>query len=183
MANTSRNSARKVRMPLWAWLCYLLAAALLFTGGASFSKYRSTASGTATARVAKFDVQTTALGTNNPIILKGGDSSSGGSYAFTVKNYSEVTVTSKVIVGGLPENVNGLPENVKRLPANVEVTLTVDGRSPSTQISDGNAPLTFDIGQVGIGESKPCALTFNAEKVTEKFTGKIHIDVASEQVD
>lgn len=182
MANTSRNSARKVRMPLWAWLCYLLAATLLFTGGASFSKYRSTASGTATARVAKFDVQTTALGTNNPIILKGGDSSSGGSYAFTVRNDSEVTVTSKVIVGGLPENVNGLPANVKGLPANVKVTLTVDGASFS-KTSNGNDPLTFDIGQVGIGKFKSCALTFNAEKVTEKFTGEIRIDVASEQVD
>lgn len=169
MANTSRNSARKVRMPLWAWLCYLLAAALLFTGGASFSKYRSTASGTATARVAKFDVQTTALGTNNPIILKGGDSSYGGPYAFTVQNASEVTVTSKVIVKGLPENV--------------EVTLTVDGVAQSPQTSKGTDPLTFDIGQVGIDKFKSCKLTFNAKKVTEKFTGEIHIDVASEQVD
>ena len=71
----------KTRVPLPVWLCYLLIAALVFSGG-SMARYTSTASGTATARVARFEMATAvADGQAASLELQAGDAGSTGAYS------------------------------------------------------------------------------------------------------
>ncbi|MGM9641036.1 MAG: hypothetical protein ACI3V3_06685 [Faecousia sp.] len=159
-----RKNGKKARLPLSAWLVYLLVAALAF-GGGSLARYTTTASGTATARVAKFDVAATEVtGQAQRIDLTAGDASSTGTYQFSVTNNSEVLVKYSVIVSGVP--------------ANVKATL-----GTQTLTSNGSGTLTFTAEELGIGKKETCTLTFYALEGAETQTAGVTIQVHVEQVD
>lgn len=123
------ETAEKFRLPLSAYLSYLLVATLLFTG-VSFSKFASAAEGSDTASVAKFSVDAAAYEDNTltmdckSIINAGADS-----YIFTVTSDSEVTVSYDVVITlekALPEGVNmTLEKGAEQIPC----TMTDSGKS------------------------------------------------------
>lgn len=169
MANISRNNAvhmkkgKKTRVPLSVWLCYLLIAALVFTGG-SLARYTSTASGTATARVARFDMATAVVdGQATNIELQAGDADSTGAYSFTVTNNSEVLVEYRVIVKNVPANVCAVLNGI---------TMTSTGTD-----------LVFAAKELAMGSTDTCTLTFYALEAAETQTVDVTVQVHVEQVD
>lgn len=107
---------QKVRLPLSAYLSYLLIATLLLTG-VSFSKYATTGSADDGARVALVMLDGSGSGETD---LSLGDGTASASYEFTIENYnvngvSEVSLNYTVTVT--------MPEG-KALPEGVDVTLT-----------------------------------------------------------
>lgn len=170
MANISNNPAvhmkegRKARVPLSAWLCYLLIATLLFSGG-SLARYSTTASGTATARMARFDMATAvADGQPGSIDLQAGDTGSNGTYSFTVTNNSEVLVKYNVIV--------------KNVPANVCAVL-----NGTILTANGTDDLVFAAKELAMGGTDTCTLTFYALADAETKTTDVAVQVYVEQVD
>ena len=154
----------KTRVPLPVWLCYLLIAALVFSGG-SMARYTSTASGTATARVARFDMATAvADGQSASLELQAGEAGSTGAYSFTVTNNSEVLVKYNVIV--------------KNVPANVCAVL-----NGTTLTANGTDDLVFDAKELAMGSTDTCELTFYALADAETQTTNVTVQVHVEQVD
>lgn len=127
------------------------------------AKYSTTASGSDSARVAKFDVDTTTNSQPDKIKLVPGDSDSSGTYKFTIKNNSEVVVKNTIIVNNVPN----------------QVTVTYK----ETQLISTGSVLTFDAGELGIGKSVDCTLTFSALGGSATQVTKVKIQVLAEQVD
>lgn len=112
---------QNVRLPLSAYLSYLLIATLLLTG-VSFSKYATTGSADDGARVALVMLDGSGSGETD---LSLGDGTASASYEFTIENYnvngvSEVSLNYTITVT--------MPEG-KALPKGVDVTLTYTGLS------------------------------------------------------
>ena len=92
----SDNQKKRIKLPLHAYLLYLLVASLLFTG-VSFSSYVATTSGADSARVARFDV--TIEGSNDNLMINELYNKLHDDYCFYVNNNSEVTIhCSKIIL-------------------------------------------------------------------------------------
>lgn len=132
------------RLPLSAYLSYLLVATFLFTG-VSFSKFATTASGSDRARVAGFRVTVSGQQASaEDIELSVGDESSSGTYTFTVNNGSEVTVRYQLILENLPAGVvavvsdgNALSTFRTLAPQNQEeLTLTFTAAVDATAVDD-----------------------------------------------
>ena len=91
------ETAEKFRLPLSAYLSYLLVATLLFTG-VSFSKFASAASESETAYIAEFSVDAAADTSNITMNCKSAITPGTGSGSFTVIGRSEVTATYDVVI-------------------------------------------------------------------------------------
>lgn len=160
------KNKNKVNIPLFLagiLFCLTLISSSLTSN--LIAKYSTTVSGSDSARVAKFDVGTTTSNSNQANIeLSAGDSSSTGTYTFTIANNSEVVVKNSVIV--------------KNVPANVKVTL-----NGTEQTSTGSGDLTFDAGELDIGVSVDCTLIFSALDGSTTQTTQVTIQVLTEQVD
>ena len=97
------KNKNKVNIPLLlAGILFCLTLISISLTSNLIAKYSTTASGSDSARVAKFDVDTTNSQSNN-IELVPGNSDSSGTYKFTIKNNSEVVVKNSVIVENVPE--------------------------------------------------------------------------------
>jgi len=92
----SDNQKKRIKLPLHAYLLYLLVASLLFTG-VSFSSYVATTSGADSARVAKFEIETNPTSNITNVTLNS-QTPTTITYTFNVKNNSEVAVKYEIIV-------------------------------------------------------------------------------------
>lgn len=160
------NNKYKINIPLFlAGILFCLTLISFNLTSNLIAKYNTTATGSDSARVAKFNVSTTTSNSNQANIeLSAGDSSSTGTYTFTIANNSEVVVKNSVIV--------------KNVPANVKVTL-----NGTEQTSTGSGDLTFDAGELDIGVSVDCTLIFSALDGSTTQTTQVTIQVLTEQVD
>jgi len=150
------ETAEKFRLPLSAYLCYLLVATLLFTG-VSFSKFASAAGGSDTARVAKFSVDAAAYEDNTltmnckSIINAGADS-----YIFTVTSDSEVTVSYDVMI-----TLN------KALPEGVDMTLVKgDEHTPCTLTGSGRSFTAKNVCTIAAGTKQTDTYKLHFEEQT-----------------
>lgn len=97
MENTRNKPARR-RLPLAVYLAFLLVAALAFTG-ASFASYKTVATGSDSARVARFAVETVIKdGQSDQYVLNTASSAGSMQYVFSVNNSSEVAVRYSLCV-------------------------------------------------------------------------------------
>ena len=160
------NNKYKINIPLFlAGILFCLTLISFNLTSNLIAKYNTTATGSDSARVAKFNVSTTTSNSNQANIeLSAGDSSSTGTYTFTIANNSEVVVKNSVIV--------------KNVPANVKVTL-----NGTEQTSTGSGDLTIDAGELDIGVSVDCTLIFSALDGSTTQTTQVTIQVLTEQVD
>lgn len=109
---------KKKRIPLWLWLCYGLLLLLAFTGS-SLAGYKTTASGSDSARVAAFRYDAVFTGTNCPtagstVTVNVGD---GVCFTFSVSNYSgnaraEVALRYSVLLKKAGAAAAWLPDGV-----------------------------------------------------------------------
>ena len=130
-----------------------------------YAKYSTSAAGSDSARVAKFDVRATVDGSQPATIaLTAGDSAPTGTYTFTIKNNSEVVIKNSVIV--------------KKVPDHVQVTL-----NDAAPVTSSGTDITFDAGVLAVGASAVCTLTFSALEGSTTRTTNVSIQVVAEQVD
>lgn len=175
MENTRNKPAR--RLPLAVYLAFLLVAALAFTG-ASFASYKTQATSSDSARVARF-VITAMPETNQSKNLTLDSTKPSAAYTFTVSNNegSKVneTATSYDVVVTFPKKLTG-------------VTLTLkNGNNDITGTTTDNVTYTFkDVGTFAAGtkQNDTLALTFtaNADAASGSWSN-IKITVNAEQVD
>ena len=159
------KNKNKVNIPLFLagiLFCLTLISSSLTSN--LIAKYSTTASGSDSARVAKFDVGTTENNQSTNIALAAGDSSSIGKYNFTITNNSEVAVKYSIIVKNVPNQVKVIYNGTQR-------------------ISTGSGDLTFDAGELDIGASVDCTLIFSALDGSTTQTTQVTIQVLTEQVD
>ena len=176
MENTRNKPARR-RLPLAVYLAFLLVAALAFTG-ASFASYKTVATGSDSARVARFVVTAAkSEGQSDQIELDCNTDTSVG-YKFYVTNVidervSEVTTSYDVTV-----------MLTQSLPEGVMVKL---GNDTPTSVT-GNAYLFKNVGKLsaGTGVNNEHVLSFVVTDDTRvgdmNITG-ITITVSAEQED
>ena len=160
------KNKNKVNIPLLlAGILFCLTLISISLTSNLIAKYSTTASGSDSARVAKFDVIATKdISQLDKIELVPGDSDSSGTYKFTIKNNSEVVVKNSVIVENVPENVQVKFNN-------------------SASETSGGADITFDVGVLDIGGSVDCTLTFYADTNCDTQIKDVTIQVVAEQVD
>lgn len=159
------KNKNKVNIPLFlAGILFCLTLISISLTSNLIAKYSTTASGSDSARVAKFDVGTTTNSQPDKIELVPGDSDSSGTYKFTIKNNSEVVVKNSVIV--------------KNVPVNVQVKF-----NDSDPVTSSGTDITFDVGEFGIGDSVDCTLTFSALDGSTTQVAQVTIQVVAEQVD
>lgn len=183
MENTRNKPARR-RLPLAVYLAFLLVAALAFTG-ASFASYKTVATGSDSARVARFVVTAKPVdGQSEDLTL---DSTKlSAAYTFTVSNNEggkvNETATSYDVVVTLPS----------ALPNGVTMTLTRGTDTTATEIASyiSNSNKTYTFSDKGMLFSAAVArpvtyiLTFTAASDAESGELKdINITVNAEQVD
>ena len=157
------KNKNKVNIPLFlAGILFCLTLISISLTSNLIAKYSTTASGSDSARVAKFDVITTK--DIDKIELVPGDRDSSGTYKFTISNNSEVVVKNSVIV-------EGVPNQVKVVFNGTEKTQT------------GTDDLTFDVGVLDIGGSVDCTLNFSALGGSATQVTQAKIQVLAEQVD
>lgn len=159
------KNKNKVNIPLLlAGILFCLTLISISLTSNLIAKYSTTASGSDSARVAKFDVGTTTNSQSDKIELVPGDSDSSGTYKFTIKNNSEVVVKNSVIVENVPENVQVKFNN-------------------SDPVSSSGTDIAFDVGVLDIGASVDCSLTFSALDGSTTQVAQVTIQVVAEQVD
>ena len=181
MENTRNKHARR-RLPLAVYLAFLLVAALAFTG-TSAASYKTQASGSDGARVARF-VVTAAKQEPQSDSLTLTSTAKSASYVFTVANSKDgnvnETATKYDVVVEFPSKLTG-----------VELTLTKYINDTETQIftgtSDDKKTFTFpDAGSFKAGEAQTdsFALTFAVSDGAANATwNNIKIIVNAAQVD
>lgn len=179
MENT-RNKPARQRLPLAVYLAFLLVAALAFTG-ASFASYKTVATGSDSAMVARF-VVTAIPETNQSENLTLDSSNPSAEYRFTVSNnYGgkvNETATKYSIVVTLPA---ALPNGVTMtLTCGTDTTAIANTQSGNTYtFSDDN--MLFSAADA---RSDIYTLTFAAQSSAESDTLEgIKITVNAEQVD
>ena len=157
------KNKNKVNIPLFlAGILFCLTLISISLTSNLIAKYSTTASGSDSARVAKFDVITTK--DIDKIELVPGDRDSSGTYKFTIKNNSEVVVKNSVIVENVPENVQVKFNN-------------------SDPVSSSGTDIAFDVGVLDIGGRVECTLTFYADTNCDTQIKDVTIRVVAEQVD
>lgn len=160
------KNKNKVNIPLLlAGILFCLTLISISLTSNLIAKYSTTASGSDSARVAKFDVIATKDKSQlDKIELVPGDSDSSGTYKFTISNNSEVVVKNSVIVENVPENVQVKFNN-------------------SDPVSSSGTDIAFDVGVLDIGASVDCSLTFSALDGSTTQVAQVTIQVVAEQVD
>lgn len=173
-----RNKPAPRRLPLAVYLAFLLVAALAFTG-ASAASYKTEASGSDSARVARFVVAAKPIvGQSESLTLDSENKSA--TYKFTVSNNEDgkvnETATQYDVVVTLPQ----------ALPNGVSLTLKKDNKEVSHTTAD-NTKYTFkDVGTfpAGTEQTDNLTLTFTALDSAESGTiSGIGIEVNARQVD
>ena len=176
MENTRNKPARR-HLPLAVYLAFLLVAALAFTG-ASFASYKTVATGSDSARVARF-VVTAIPETNQSENLTLDSSTPIAEYKFTVSNNESgkvnETATSYDVVVTFPQELTG-------------VTLTLkNGNKDITGTTTDNVTYTFkDVGTFAAGTKQNNTLTLTFTANADAASGSwrnIKITVNAEQVD
>lgn len=157
------------RLPLFTYLAYLMVATTVFTG-VTFSGYISTTTGSDTAKVAKFDISTAELTTEDlSLDLSATTTTESVSYSFTVASSSEIVAAYTVTVT--------LPS---ALPTGVTMTMTPVAL---TKVSDTVYTCSSELGFTDI---HTWTLTFSGSPETVEadttLTG-IRIGVTAEQID
>ena len=182
MENTRNKPARR-HLPLAVYLAFLLVAALAFTG-ASFASYKTVATGSDSARVARF-VVTAIPETNQSENLTLDSSTPIAEYKFTVSNNESgkvnETATRYDVVVTLP---SALPTGVTmKLSRVADTTVTEVPQSSAS----GNTYTFSDNGMLfsaADARSDIYTLTFAAQSSAESDTLEgIKITVNAEQVD
>lgn len=166
------KNKNKVNIPLFLagiLICLTLISSSLTSN--LIAKYSTTATGSDSARVAKFDVITSANNQPDKIKLVPGDSAFTGTYTFTIENNSEVVVKNSVIVMGVPDKVQA------------KVVFKKAGFNEEEQTLPGPDDLIFDAGELDIGERVNCTLTFSALEGPKAQKTSVTIQVLTEQVD
>ena len=176
MENTRNKPARR-RLPLAVYLMFLLVAALAFTG-ASAASYKTEASGSDSARVARF-VVAAAKDASQKEDLTLDSTNPSAEYKFTVSNKDasgvNETATSYDVVVTFPKKLTG-------------VTLTLkNGNKDITGTTTDNVTYTFkDVGTFAAGtpQEHNLTLTFaaNADAASGSWSN-INITVNARQVD
>ena len=169
MDHKAKNFKRKTGFAPWvmrtaALLICLTLFSVTFLSDVT-ARFASTASGSDSARVAKFAMETVATGQPEQIELKAGDTGSSGTYTFTVKNTSEVLVKYSVIV--------------KQVPANVGVELN----GTALTLSENSDDLVSTAKELAIDSIDTCNLTFCALEGAQTQSVNVTIQVYVEQVD
>jgi len=95
-----RDKQKKFRLPLGAYVSYLLLASVLLTG-VTFSKYIAKSTTVDTARVALFNVDTEGTANTSYDLEAGGTAD----YSFRVKNLSDVAVSYNLVIENLPSGI------------------------------------------------------------------------------
>lgn len=181
MENTRNKPAR--RLPLAVYLAFLLVAALAFTG-ASFASYKTEATSSDSARVARF-VVTAIPETNQSENLTLDSENKSATYKFTVSNNEDgkvnETATQYDVIVTLP----------KALPTGVTMKLTRVTDTTVTEVpqssASGNTYTFSDDGMLfsaAVARSDIYTLTFAAQSSAESDTLEgIKITVNAKQVD
>ena len=119
----------KVNIPLF--LASILFCLTLISSSLTsnlIAKYSAAASGSDSARVAKFDAVATKDNSQpGTIELVPGDSDSSGTYEFTIKNNSEVVVKNIIIVKNVPNQVKVIYNGTEKTQTGTD-DLTFDAR-------------------------------------------------------
>ena len=159
MDHKAKNLKRKTGFAPWVMrtaallICLTLFSVTLLSDATA--RYASTASGSDSARVAKFAPKVTF--TNTDLTLSAENKT--GSYAFTVNNHSEVSVECTVQLTDFPTDVT---------PA-----LSVDGAEKEN--------MKFSLGPGGVAA---CTLTLTIdENAAATSAATVKVDVLVEQVD
>ncbi len=178
---TSLKNKTPFRLPLRAYLSYLLVFTLIFTA-VSFAKFATSGGGSDGARVAGFSVD--AIGEDNKDLSIEFTETTGTksvSYLITAYNYTENNVTEVAVTYDVVVTVTG------GLPDGVSVTL--DGKAPSSSTGGVITFATAGTFAASVESSKTHTLTFTGDsaKINTDFTGDnridINIDVKFEQID
>ncbi len=173
---------RGLHIPLQVWLCYLLVATMLCTG-VTFAKYTSTASGSDSARVAKWGVVVAPVADDTTVTINEENESTedqSRSYEFTVTSEAEVSLEYKLEVV--------FPE---ALPTGLSIQM--DDKD-ATATSADKTTFTFAGGTIAAGDSdktREHTLTVTAKLGTAAdgalaadFLNKnVTINVIAEQID
>ena len=176
MENTRNKPARR-RLPLAVYLTFLLVAALAFTG-ASFASYKTVATSSDSARVARF-VVTAAKSEGQREDLTLDSTKPSAEYRFTVSNNDasgvNETATRYDVVVTFSQKITG-------------VTLTLkNGNKDITGTTTDNVTYTFkDVGTFAAGTKQNDTLTLTFTAGTDAASGSwsnIKITVNAEQVD
>lgn len=166
----SNVKKRKFRLPLSAWLSYLLLTTLLFSA-VSLAKYTASTTDSDGARVAGFDVSASpnkAEGQTDKIFINTTELNTV-TYALNVRNNSEVVVRYTIIV--------------KNVPTGVDVY--VNG-SENLHTDNENTTVIYTVGDVlDVNGARGCTIAFRAHDEYTKV-GKyenITVEVRFDQVD
>ena len=171
--NKNGERRAKKRLPLLAYLAYLMVATMVFTG-VTFSGYISTTTGTDTATVAKFSISKEV--TSDTLIdldLSAATGNKTDSYTFTVTSNSEVRAAYTVTVT--------LP---KTLPTGVAMEMTMSGGAIKDKTASDNV-YTYS-SELGFTDTHTWTLSFTGDptKVAAETTlSGIAVSVTAEQID
>ena len=182
MENTRNKPARR-RLPLAVYLAFLLVAALAFTG-ASFASYKTEATGSDSARVARF-VVTAAKDASQKEDLTLDSENKSATYKFTVSNNEggkvNETATEYDVVVTLPAALpNGVTMKLTRVTGTTVTEVPQSSASGNTYTFSDNGML-FSAADA---RSDIYTLTFAAQSSAESDTLEgIKITVNAEQVD
>lgn len=177
---------KTARLPLSAYLSYLLVATLMFTG-VSFSKFASTASGSDSARVAYVVAAATGEGDKNGAI-NAADDNSAFDYKVTVSNFEDQNRPSEVVMSytiyiDLPANCPALKFSVLDEAGDVLDTKV------STQMEKGQTIALYNSTSMylpaGVATTKEHTVKITGtEDTAGNHTGiEIKIHVKAEQID
>ena len=176
MENT-RNKPARQRLPLAVYLAFLLVAALAFTG-ASFASYKTVATGSDSARVARFAVAA-AKDASQSESLTLDSTNTSAEYKFTVSNTDangvNETATKYDVVVTFSQKITGVTMTLK------------NGNKDITGTTTDNVTYTFkDVGTFSAGTKQNDTLTLiftaNADAASGSWSN-IKITVNAEQVD
>lgn len=166
LAKICKNKEKKFHLPLTAWLSYLLAISLIFSG-ISLAKFTASSSEADSVRIATFSVSATEKADQQKQLVLDSAESIYGEFKFEVQNDSEVAVKYTVII--------------KNMPADINVTLNDSQTVTSSKESN---IVEFDAINLGVGSTDTCTLKFTALDDAEPgiYEG-IAVDVQFEQID
>lgn len=157
------------RLPLPAWLAYLLACTMLFTG-ASFARYLTRAEDSDDARAAACVIETKETGAADTAITGSGNAA----YTFTVSNQKDGQVSEVALTYDVVVTVDGT------LPAGAAITL--DGRTWNVS---GNRHTFTGAGtfEAGKDEEHTHTLAVSVSDIADAANVSIDVAVHAEQID
>ncbi|MCM1284966.1 MAG: hypothetical protein NC213_03365 [Acetobacter sp.] len=159
------NKGKRFRLPLSAIVSYLLVVTLLLSG-VSLARYTASATGSDSARMARFSVSATASADQPSLIELDNTEGISGEYAFEVLNDSETAVQYTVVVGNLPP----------------EVCVSIGSQAVTT--TDEINTAVFDAVNLGAGQNDKDTITFTAlDDAESDLYEDISVDVQFEQID